>query len=145
MTGSFLQKFTLIIESGIGGMNSFFLMSALLLYTTKPSWRQLIWRQFLMKFGIFLNIYLLIYFPSSLCLIGKTQGKNNICMSCLNSTEQYVDPNSLYQLQTHANTVLRVLINLMYPRFQHYQWLCLYIIPSYQTHESPCFLSNKLL
>ena len=68
--------------------------------------------------------------------------ENNIYTSCVNSTEPFVEPNFLHQLHMHANTVLYVIINLMYLHLPYFQWLFIYIIPQYWTHIVWCLLAN---
>ena len=70
MDEMFWQEFTGIIKSGIVRINSHLLNITLFLNITKPYWRQSTCRRFLIKRGIFLNISLWLYFPSSFCLIG---------------------------------------------------------------------------
>ena len=67
----FLHKSMGIIESGMGGMTSLLKIITLLFYITKSSWRQSSCRRVFIKCCIFLNISILVYFISSLCLIGE--------------------------------------------------------------------------
>ena len=56
--------------------------------------------------GILLNTSLLISFPSSFCIILKKHDENNMYTSFLNSTELYVETDSIHQLNMYTKTVL---------------------------------------
>ena len=136
------HKFTGIIQSRIGATTSCLRMSTLSLNTTKPYWRKLTRRKFLMKCGILLNISLWTP-PLPHCVWSdKTRYVNNIYTPCLNSKEPYVDPNSIHHY-THSNIVLFIIINLMWLVLTNDQWLCLYNITQFQTNKASFLITNK--
>ena len=49
----------------------------------------------------------------------------------------------IHELHIQANTVLCVIINLLYLNFPDNQLLCVYMITQYQTHIASLLIYNK--
>ena len=90
-----------------------------------------------------IQYFIVNFFPFPNIFIGKTQDKNNIYTSCVNSTEPKVEPYFFHQLNMHTITLLCVIINPMYLHLPDLQWLCLYMIPQYWAYIASFFLDNQ--
>ena len=138
-----LQKSTGIIESGIGGMTYILRGITLLLYITKPYLLQSTGRRFwsnvvycwIFNFGcLFLPHYV---------WLRKIQNDNNYYTSCLNSTKTIGRFHFLHQLLIHPNTLLCVIIHLLYLNFPDDQWLCIFMILQNWTHKASYLIADQ--